>query len=551
MSTVATGFVLVTSVLSLASLALLRPAYQNREKPGAVGVIVIIISISCYAVASTVRAGFGIPTELGYSLSVDFVVINFIMLGVSGAAVGWLLLALERTGEVSLSRWVIGAWLIYPVVIQLVVLRWPLLFLVYILITYTLIVAITALLIYHTAAAGGVRRQRGLALTVAVFPPFVGFLPFLIGVIQTDPTPLGFTISSAVLGWALFYADFLNITPVGRQRVYEQMDDPAVTIDRDRRVVDCNAAARSLTGIDSDWEGMAAAEFFEPLPDAFRDALSNDESVTETEISASIDGMEQHFVLNSQPIVEEEGAGLGRFILLQDVTPLKKRESELDLMQQVQSRVLRHNIKNKLTVVAGHTESLATELDGEAEQRAQRVIEATGDLLSTSEKARAVEQLFEESREPQRVNLAFALQSLVTLKRREFPNVDFETDFGDATVVETIPAIEIAFENLIENAAEHNEGPEQVVEVSITEKEGDTLVSVRDTGPGIPEHELSVIEQGEETQLEHGSGIGLWLINWVIEHSAATITYRTSEDGTTAVIQIPDRSTRSNETDNL
>jgi len=545
MSTVATGFVLATSVLSLASLVLLWPAYQNREKPGAVGIIVIAISTSCYAVASTVRAGFGITAELGYSLSIDFIIINCIMLGVSGAAVGWLLLALERTGETSLSRRVVGAWLLYPVVMQLFVWRWPLLFFVYILITYTLIVAITALLVYHTAAAGGVRRQQGLALTVAVLPPFLGFLPFFIGVIQTDVTPLGFIISSVVLGWALFYADFLDVTPVGRQRVYEQMDDPAVTIDRDRRVVDCNAAARSLTGVDSDWEGMPAAEFFDPLPDAFRDALSNDESITETEISASIDGVEQHFVLNSQPIVEEEGTGLGRFILLQDVTQQKKRESELNLMRQVQSRVLRHNIKNKLTVVAGHTESLAAELDGEAEQRAQRVIEATNDLLSTSEKARAVEQIVEESREPQPVNLVSALERTVNVKRREFPDVNFETNFGGATIVETIPAIEIAFENLIENAAAHNEGPEQVVEVSIAENEETILVSVRDTGPGIPEHELSVIEQGEETQFDHGSGIGLWLINWVIEHSAATITYRTDGDGTTAVIQIPDRSPRS------
>lgn len=554
MATAETVLISVTSILSLAILAFLWPAYRNREKRGVVWFMVFVAGIACYSLSTVLTL---VITSSVWS----FVIRNINVLGTSCIAVSWLLFALAYTDIVSPSRRVTVALLAYPVVVQvfawtnpLHLLMYPPLsefgespirplqpgFLLYTLLSYALAAVATGFVMYDAGSSSGIRRRQGFALIAALVPPLLGNLPFTLGYISLNLTPLGFIITAGILGWALFYADFLDIVPAGRRQVYEQMDDPAVTVDADGNVVDCNPAARSLTGVDSDWVGMEAAEFLQPLPDELRDTLSNGGAVTGIELSVPVDGTERHFIVNSQPVGERTRGARGRFVLFRDITQQKRRENELDLMRQVQSRVLRHNIRNRLSVVMSNAESLAAELDGEHEHRAEQVLGATGDLLSTSRKARAVERLVDGEREPRQIDVVAALERAVMTNRRRFPEVEFETDLPDEARVRTVPSIQVAFENLIENGAEHNEGPKQVVEVRADRENGDLLVSIRDNGPGIPEYELSVREQGGESELDHGSGIGLWVVDWVIERSEATLSYRVSADGTTVTIRIPD-----------
>jgi len=67
----------------------------------------------------------------------------------------------------------------------------------------------------------------------------------------------------------------------------------------------------------------------------------------------------------------------------------------------------------------------------------------------------------------------------------------------------------------------------------------DDLLSISDNGPGIPEAELAVRERGEETALQHGSGIGLWVVEWVISRSAGTLAFETDADGTDVTVWLP------------
>jgi signal transduction histidine kinase len=63
-------------------------------------------------------------------------------------------------------------------------------------------------------------------------------------------------------------------------------------------------------------------------------------------------------------------------------------------------------------------------------------------------------------------------------------------------------------------------------------------VTVRDRGPGVPEHELAVIREGDESALEHGSGLGLWLVQWGVTALGGDLDFETS-DGTTASVTLP------------
>ena len=64
-------------------------------------------------------------------------------------------------------------------------------------------------------------------------------------------------------------------------------------------------------------------------------------------------------------------------------------------------------------------------------------------------------------------------------------------------------------------------------------------IEVGDSGDGIPSHELGVIEEGKETDLEHGSGIGLWLVEWGATALGGDVSYETGPEGTTATVELP------------
>jgi len=47
-----------------------------------------------------------------------------------------------------------------------------------------------------------------------------------------------------------------------------------------------------------------------------------------------------------------------------------------------------------------------------------------------------------------------------------------------------------------------------------------------------------VIERGGETALEHGSGIGLWIVTWCVRTLGGDLEFETTE-GTTATVRLP------------
>jgi hypothetical protein len=64
---------------------------------------------------------------------------------------------------------------------------------------------------------------------------------------------------------------------------------------------------------------------------------------------------------------------------------------------------------------------------------------------------------------------------------------------------------------------------------------------VTDNGPGIPDNELTVLDRGRETMLEHDSGIGLWIVNLAVDENGGTVHYEVGDEGSTIRIRLPSR----------
>ena len=62
-------------------------------------------------------------------------------------------------------------------------------------------------------------------------------------------------------------------------------------------------------------------------------------------------------------------------------------------------------------------------------------------------------------------------------------------------------------------------------------------IRVADNGPGIDEEEYAAVERGTETQLDHASGLGLWLIRWGASIAGGSVSVA-DNDPTGAVLTV-------------
>lgn len=60
--------------------------------------------------------------------------------------------------------------------------------------------------------------------------------------------------------------------------------------------------------------------------------------------------------------------------------------------------------------------------------------------------------------------------------------------------------------------------------------ETEVQVEITDNGPGIPSEEIKVLTREREVEpLYHGSGLGLWLVNWIVRRSNGAIQFEEND----------------------
>jgi PAS domain S-box-containing protein len=95
------------------------------------------------------------------------------------------------------------------------------------------------------------RRQAGWVLATALLPLLanIAYNANLFGEKAADPVPFLFTLLAVVLVWGFFRLRLLDLVPVARDAVLDQMLDGVLVLDVHDRVVDVNPAAATTLGL--------------------------------------------------------------------------------------------------------------------------------------------------------------------------------------------------------------------------------------------------------------------------------------------------------------
>ncbi|SEA09836.1 GAF domain-containing protein [Haloplanus vescus] len=197
---------------------------------------------------------------------------------------------------------------------------------------------------------------------------------------------------------------------------------------------------------------------------------------------------------------------------------LRKRNQLIGVL----NRVLRHNLRNEMSVIVGFAMELQKRLDGREADFADRIVRSSTELLDLAETAQTLEATLNAPAEPQEEDVVPYVVRVARELDNEYPAVSVHVRTPEAAYARSDARLETALRELVENAVIHQPSP-RTVELGVTETEEAVTIRVEDDGPGIPQQERQVLLTGEETPLEHGSGLGLWLVHWIVQSLDGTI----------------------------
>ena len=428
-----------------------------------------------------------------------------------------------------------------------------------------LVASAVFLLVDTLLSYGPLYRRETAAVALSSLPPGFALVAWTLEigpVPQLQFAPIMFVPHALLDAYAFGRAEMFDRNPTtsraAERTAIDDLADPIVALAPDGHIVRLNPAAESLLGV------TAETARDRPL-DAFLDtSISLDGDGGEVEFV--VDGRRRTYAVSTAPLADPNGTRVGRTVVFSDVTERERRRQQLTVL----NRVLRHNLRNDAGVVHGYGELLAERLDDpELVRMADAIERRAGALAALGEKARTIEDVLDDG-EATEVSVDDVVGSVVSDARDRDPDAVIEfpgnagegDDGGDRTVRLRRDALRAIAENAVENAVDHHDGDgverddggtwvrvslrrEDSADGSGVESGGDAgggrwVLTVEDDGPGVPSHEVSAVESGRETALEHGSGLGLWVVGWAADAIGADVDYADRDPrGTTVTVTIP------------
>ncbi len=242
------------------------------------------------------------------------------------------------------------------------------------------------------------------------------------------------------------------------------------------------------------------------------------------------DGKKLRMFGNAVPLLDENGKSHGAVGVFVDITDRKRAEEALirrtdDLVRKSEELeaardeanmyldIMTHDVRNANNVSSMYADLLVDLAAGDLKTYAEKLQSSIGRSSEILMNVATIRRTQTETGRLVAVNLD-------TIIRGEIKN------FHGATIRYDDPEVEVladsllptVFTNLIGNAVKFG-GPNVVVTIRVEEREEDVLVSVEDTGPGVPDEVKEKIftrfERGKASG--RGEGLGLFICRTLVE----------------------------------
>jgi diguanylate cyclase (GGDEF)-like protein/PAS domain S-box-containing protein len=201
-------------------------------------------------------------------------------------------------------------------------------------------------------------RQALWILGASIFPIIanvlyvVGYTPGL------DLTPVGFSLTGAMISWSLFRLQLIDLTPISQSVLIENLADGMVVLDNHFRIVDMNPTARRILHINSDEIiGKPSSTILANWQELV--SLCNQPLNKQVETQMVVD-QDIYFHVLVSPMLDNRNHPAGNLVILHDISQQKSAEfalqkanerlqSQLAEIQRLQDNLRQQAIRDSLT----------------------------------------------------------------------------------------------------------------------------------------------------------------------------------------------------------
>ncbi len=449
--------------------------------------------------------------------------------------------------------------------------------------SYLLLTAGVVLLIRHLRRAPSLSRERVFVLLLGLSVPWVANAITVAGLTIIDLTPLGFVVTMCALAWGMLRFHLLNISPIARDALFDQITDAILILDAQGRLIDVNDASRELLHFaEDDTLGKTLNKALPKLTEAeqwINEARRNNLAVHEWAANPDTSA-EAIFDVRLSTLRNRNQQWVGYLITFRDITQQKHAENQIKAknseLQQTNTdlalarekaeessrlkseflSVMSHELRTPLNAIMGFTELQMMGATGQLSTNQQDFLNRT--LSSANELLELINNVIDLTRlEAERLPLEQQVFSThewwegaiqVAQKQTSKRGLQFETEIDPVlpeTMVGDAPRLQQVLSILLSNALKFTE--QGLIRVWMRHNaEMGWEIGVQDTGVGVPEHLHGAIfeafRQADSSSRRKygGMGLGLALAQRLIQQMGGRIELESSEgQGSTFRIILP------------
>lgn len=333
----------------------------------------------------------------------------------------------------------------------------------------------------------------------------------------------------------------------GKKRIetlIDNMHDPVIGIDEDRKVLFVNDEALKITGLKKEnfvgklIQDVAVAN--DLVRDIIKDVIVSEKSNLEKEpMKIYADGKESYFEkeivdINIIPTGEQQSRFIGQVIMLRNITPFK----ELDLAKTNFLGTVSHEFKTPISSIQMGLQLLENDQIGtlNSEQKnlvngirddSNRLLKITGELLNITQVESGSIQLNMKESSISKI-IEYAVDANKSSAEQKHIHFKIDVEEGLSTVLADNEKTAWVLNNLLSNAIRYSYENSNI-KINVRKIEDKVQFSVTDTGQGIAPQYLSKIFDRYfrvPGSKKEGTGLGLSISKEFIEAQGGEITVK-------------------------
>jgi PAS domain S-box-containing protein len=324
------------------------------------------------------------------------------------------------------------------------------------------------------------------------------------------------------------------------ENIVATIESGVVAVDASGRIAMSNRAAEQLTGLRAADVKLRPVELLPAeLVGPLQATIAGGQGQIQPEIALPNGTTTRPVICTTSPLRDPTGAILGAVAVFSDLTPLKELERERGRAErlayfEILASSLAHEIKNPLVAIKTFAQLIPRRhRDEQFVQEFSRVVtREIGHMERLLERLRALSRPSDRPKQP--LDLREPLHHALELLRPAFDEKRITLGVAlapEARLVLGDPnELEQLFYNLLINAHEATP-PEGAVALALTGTAEQVIVTIADSGPGIPSALLEHVFDPFITTKPRGSGLGLTISAGIARTHQATLRADNRPDG--------------------